>query len=163
VIIAHARGANDGPSLSLGENPEDPRITSTTFGTPDNPSDLSKAITAALAEDGVLVMASCGYYWWTNEYDRITDIQNLQLDPTDPKYTGKVQDLKPQDPEYRKQWRENLKSIAATIRRGVAAGLRDVRTKAEGPGPPFFPSPFEREVPLMAVATPSGVITPDIE
>jgi hypothetical protein len=150
VIVGHADEETDGPSVSLGK--EEPKLTSTSFGTPDQPSELSKAITEVLEEDGVLVIAACGYYHWTNEWYVIRDIAEGR----------QPQALKAQTPEYQQAWRRNLENIAKSLRRRVAVALRDIKTvpyPPTEPAPsPFMPTNLEPEFPFMLEATPDGTI-----
>jgi RHS repeat-associated protein len=163
VIVGHAGGMEDGPSLSLDK--EKVRLTSSDFGTQDPkdrtkivPSPLSKAITEALEEDGVLVIAACGYYHWTNEYDVLEDIGKLLADPAGDKFKkANPQRLKDQTPEYRDNWKDRARDIARATGRRVAVALRDVVVNPKL-GFPFIPSQIVRSKPLMVEVSPDGEI-----
>ncbi len=157
VIIGHAGGANNGPAVSLNNDGKtEVRLTSKDFVTTDpkdptkitGPSDLSKAITGALEADGVLVIASCGYYHWTNEIDVMESTR-----------TGKDVDLVQQKEQpYREGWRKNAGDIARALGRRLAVGLRDIKPSPTGEFTGYQP---HHVVPLM-VEIPSDAKVPDI-
>ncbi len=102
IIISHAGGSENGPSVSPGGK----RLTATEFE--NDEGGLSTAIKNGLSPDGVLVLASCGYYW----EEPIPGLP--QSAPYRLRGTGTPAQIQ-SDQNYQPQFWKNLGTIATAI------------------------------------------------
>ena len=158
IILSHAGGERDSPSASLQSEKDDPFHNARLHAGTLRPS-LAKQINASLTPNGILVIATCGYY-----YEEATRGYVKPYRTRDPVNN-------PADARYQSNWMKALAKMAGLINHAVAADSVDskpskyaedagsyrYRTADEIPGPNA-----PRNVPRIMVGPDGKILTPNI-
>jgi hypothetical protein len=114
LIISHADYPPNGPSAAFADHTWMQRLTAKNF-----PSGLANAINGALTPNGILVLATCGYYY--EDLDPATGVYRRR--------TGTEADR-----NYQAAWLGNLQSMAKKIKHPVYADPTASKPQAGGDG-----------------------------
>ncbi len=96
------------------------RLTDTDKLTPDTVNNaLAAAVKGALEREGIVVLASCGYYYENMHVVTAAGPGGEQVEFH--KYTPRVPAKNPADAEYQKQWIERLRRFASAFGHAVFA------------------------------------------